>query len=164
MPKQKLEQYASIPWEGDNITLKAELIRAVKNWPALTADKDGNVPACPIHFSDEEAEQCLRIEAEQDEINLLMEKVRDRIGISTDGWTSNERYEDALEENEHVKVEALSVQDEATRNEILENWPFDDHGNIDASEGAFDWHRDAQQMNLGTYEKAADNGDLEPIM
>jgi hypothetical protein len=33
-----------------------ELIRAAKNWPTLTADKDCNVPACPIHFSDEEAE------------------------------------------------------------------------------------------------------------
>ena len=127
MPKQKLQQYASTPWEGDNITLKAELIRAVKNWPALTAGKDGNVPACPIHFLDEEAEQCLRIEAEQNHIDLQMEKIRDRIGISTDGWTSNERYEDALEENEHVKAEALDGEDEATRNEILENWPFDDH-------------------------------------
>jgi hypothetical protein len=63
--KQKLQQYASAPWEGDNITLKAELIRAVKNWPALTAGKDGNVAAYPIHFSNEEAEQRLRIEAEQ---------------------------------------------------------------------------------------------------
>ena len=76
---------------------------------------------------DEEAEQCLRIEAEQNHIDLQMEKIRDRIGISTDGWTSNERYEDALEENEHVKAEALDGEDEATRNEILENWPFDDH-------------------------------------
>jgi hypothetical protein len=36
-----------------------------------------------------------------------MEKIRDPIRVSTDGWTSNERYEDALEENEHVKAEAL---------------------------------------------------------
>ena len=49
-----------------------------------------------------------------------MEKIRDRLGISTDGWTSNERYEDAREENEHVKAEALDGQDNATRNEISE--------------------------------------------
>jgi len=72
MSKQKLQQYASTPWEGDNITLKAELIRAVKNWPALTTGQDGNVPACPIQFSDEEVEQCLRIEAEQNHIDLQM--------------------------------------------------------------------------------------------
>jgi hypothetical protein len=57
-----------------------------------------------------------------------MEKIRDRIGTSTNGWTANERYEDALKENEHVKAEALDGEDEATGNEILENWPFDDHG------------------------------------
>ncbi|CZT02790.1 uncharacterized protein RCO7_05938 [Rhynchosporium graminicola] len=127
MPKQKLQQYAGTPWEGDNITLKAELIRAVKNWPELTASKGGEAPACPIHFSDEEVEQCLRIEAEQNHIDVQMERIRDRLAVSTDGWTSTERYEDAREENEHVKAEALDGQDDATRNEVLDNWPFDDH-------------------------------------
>ncbi|KAF4624812.1 hypothetical protein G7Y89_g13356 [Cudoniella acicularis] len=127
MPKQKLQQYASAPWEGDNITLKAELVRAVQNWPTLTKGKDGKVPVCPIYFSGEEIEECLRIEAEENFIDVQMEKIRDRIGVSTDGWTANERYEDALEENEHVKTEAFAGQDELTRKEILENWPFDDH-------------------------------------
>ncbi|KAG4438959.1 hypothetical protein IFR05_005585 [Cadophora sp. M221] len=127
MPKQKLQQYASAPWEGDNVSLKAELIRAFKNWPILTARKSGNVPACPIYFSGEEVEHCLRIEAEQNHTDVQMEKIRDRIGVGTDGWTSNERYEDACEENEHAKVEALDGEDDATRNEILKHWPFDDH-------------------------------------
>jgi hypothetical protein len=74
MPKQGLQRYASTTWEGDNITLKAELIHAVKNWPALTAGKDGNVPACLIHFSDEEVGECLSIEAEQNQIDLQMEE------------------------------------------------------------------------------------------
>jgi hypothetical protein len=56
-----------------------------------------------------------------------MEKIRDRIGVNTDGWTSNERYKDACKENEHVKSEALDGEDDVTRNEILENWPLDDH-------------------------------------
>jgi hypothetical protein len=89
--------------------------------------KDGNVPPCLIHFSDEEVGECLSIEAEQNQIDLQMEKIRDRIGISTDGWPPNERYENALEENEHVKSEALDGEDEPTRNELLENWHFDDH-------------------------------------
>ena len=63
----------------------------------------------------------MSIEAEQIQIDLQIVKIRDRIGISTDGWTSNERYKDALEENEHVEAEALDGKDEATRNEILEN-------------------------------------------
>jgi hypothetical protein len=127
LPKQKLQQYASIPWEGDNISLKAQLIRAVKNWPVLTAREDGSVPACPIQFSDEEIEECLRMEEEKNHIDMNMEKIRDRIGLNSDGWTPNERYEDALEENKHVKAEALHGQDEAIRKEVLENWPLDDH-------------------------------------
>lgn len=127
MAKQKLQQYASAPWEGDNITLKAELIRAIQNWSVLTASKDSITPACPIDFTDEEVAECISMEAEQYHIDVQMEKVRDRIGVSTDGWTSNERYEDALEENESVKAEAVAVLDAASKKEFLENWPLDDH-------------------------------------
>ncbi|TVY91372.1 Altered inheritance of mitochondria protein, mitochondrial [Lachnellula willkommii] len=127
MPKQKLQQYASAPWEGDNITLKAELIRAVQNWSVLTANKGNSPPACPIDFSDEEVEKCLSLEAEQYHIDVQMEKVCDRIGVSADGWTSNERYEDALGENESVKAEAVATLDAASKKEFLENWPLDDH-------------------------------------
>ena len=49
----------------------------------------------------------MRIEAEQNHIDLQMEKIRDRIGVSANGWTSNERHEDSLEENEHVNAEGL---------------------------------------------------------
>ena len=56
-----------------------------------------------------------------------MEKIRDRIGIGSNGWTSNERYEDALVENEHVKAEALKGTENDVKKEILDNWPWDDH-------------------------------------
>jgi hypothetical protein len=84
---------------SDNISLNAELIRAVKNWPVLTTSKDGNILACPIHFSDDEVEQCLCIEAEQNHIDVQMEKIRDRLGVGTDGWTPHGRHKDAREEN-----------------------------------------------------------------
>jgi hypothetical protein len=90
MQKQKLVQYASAPWEGDNIKPKAELIRAARNWPALTMGEDDEAPECPIRFSKNEEERCIRIEAEKNFIDVYMEKIRDRIGISTDGWTSND--------------------------------------------------------------------------
>lgn len=98
--------------------------------------KDGNNPACPISFTDEEVDQCFRIEAEQNHIDVQMEKIRDRLGIGTDGWTAHERYEDAREENEHVKVEALEGEDEATRSEILQNWPFEDHEEYSSNQKA----------------------------
>lgn len=127
MAKQKLQQFASAPWEGDNISLKAELIRAVQNWPVLAKRKSGEIPPCPIEFSDAEVEECLRLEAEQTHLDAQMEKIRERIGIGSDGWTWTERYEDALEENEHVKAEALKGAEDDLKKEILENWPWDDH-------------------------------------
>ncbi|EPE36983.1 protein kinase subdomain-containing protein [Glarea lozoyensis ATCC 20868] len=129
MPKQKLVEYASAPWESDNISLKAELIRAIQNWSVLAANNaNGSVPKCPIDFSDDEVAEYLSLQDEQYLIDVNMEKIRDRIGISTDGWTANERYEDALEENEHVKTEALAtLDDDASKKEFLENWPLDDH-------------------------------------
>lgn len=127
MAKQKLQQYASAPWEGDSITLKAELIRAVLNWSVLTTSNNNSPPICSIDFSDEEVAKCLSMESEQYHIDVQMEKVRDRIGVNIDGWTSNERYEDALEENKSVKAEAVVSLDPASRKEFLENWPLDDH-------------------------------------
>ncbi|RDL37162.1 uncharacterized protein BP5553_04595 [Venustampulla echinocandica] len=127
MATQKLQQLASAPCEGDSVSLKAELIRAVQNWPVLTARKSGEIPPCPIQFPDAEVEECLRLEAEKNPLDVQMEKIRDRIGIGSDGWTSNERYEDALEENEHVKAEAWDKAEGDVRKEILENWPWDDH-------------------------------------
>jgi len=86
MAKQQLQQFASAPWEGDSISLKANLIRAVQNWPVLTARKNDEVPPCPRKFLDAEVEECLRLKAEQNHLDVQMEKIRNRIGIGSDGW------------------------------------------------------------------------------
>lgn len=127
MAKQKLHEFASASWEGDSISLKENLIRAVQNWPILNARKSGEVPPCPIRFSDAEVEECLRLEAGQSHLDVQMEKIRNRIAIGSDGRTSSERYEVALEENEHIKAEALCHAADDVKKEILENWPWDDH-------------------------------------
>jgi len=67
------------------------------------------------------------MEAEQYHIDVQMEKVRDRIGVSTDGWTSNEIYEDALVDNESVKAEAVAALNAISKKKFLENRPLDDH-------------------------------------
>ncbi|KAL9023192.1 MAG: hypothetical protein Q9196_007349, partial [Gyalolechia fulgens] len=40
--RQRLFQHAGAPWEGDNVTLKADLIRAMKVWPEFTTTHDGS--------------------------------------------------------------------------------------------------------------------------
>jgi hypothetical protein len=69
----------------------------------------------------DEAAKCLKMEAEKYLIDVNMEKIRNRIGITT------ERYEDALEENKAIKAEVVAPLDDAYRREVLENWPLDDH-------------------------------------
>jgi hypothetical protein len=127
LPKQRLVHYASLPWEGENVTLKAELIRAVRNWDVLCKTKDGTVPPCPISFTKQEVEECLRLDGKQKEADDEMEQARALFGIGYDGWTSHERYEKARELNHQLKMLQLEGKDEAARTRILRYWPFDDH-------------------------------------
>jgi hypothetical protein len=113
--------------KGDNIKPKAELIRAARNWPILAMGEDDEAPECLIRFSKNEEERCIRIEAVQDFIDVQMEKIRDRIGIITDGRTPPMTCEDTLKQNWHVKNEAFEREDDGTRKENIQNRPFDDH-------------------------------------
>jgi hypothetical protein len=47
----------------------------------------------------------LRIKAEETHIDVQLEKIRDQLRVSTDGYTSNERYENVGEENEPAERE-----------------------------------------------------------
>lgn len=89
VPKQHLFEHAGDPWEGDSVTLKADLIRATQNWEMLSALKDA---VCPLHYSPEEIDECLRFEEEQRDADDYMEKSRNILGMSIDGWTPTERY------------------------------------------------------------------------
>jgi hypothetical protein len=77
--------------------------------------------------SHNEEERRIRIEAVQNFIDAQMEKIRDRIGIITDGWTPPMTCEDTLKQNWHVKNEAFEREDDGTRKENIQNRPFDDH-------------------------------------
>lgn len=83
---------------------------------------------CPISFSDEEIEECLGIEEQQEEADAEMDKIRNIIGISVDGWTSHEMYKHAREQARFIKENALSyAENEHERQMINTHWPFDDH-------------------------------------
>lgn len=53
---------ASDPWEGDNMTLKADLVTLSRNWGELTGD--ARIP-CRIFFSRDESSECLRLARQQ---------------------------------------------------------------------------------------------------
>ncbi|KAL9003734.1 MAG: hypothetical protein Q9188_003421 [Gyalolechia gomerana] len=126
--RQRLFQHAGAPWEGDNVTLKADLIRAMKVWPDLTTIRDGNVPGCPLTYPASEIEDCLHREAEQKDADSQLDISRRWLGINIDGWVPLDRYKEAKELNQKLKSEALEVAEtELEKHELQNHWPFDDH-------------------------------------
>lgn len=127
--KRKPLLHASDPWEGNNIPLKAELVSVTQPWPDLTKGTlDDPAPPCPITFDEEEAQDCLRIEALQEDIDTDLERFREAIGISIDGRTSNDHYEDAVAQAAFLKAKTIGNAEDGHEREVTEAlWPFDDH-------------------------------------
>lgn len=122
--RRKLFRHASQPWEGNNIQLRADLIRATMNWSELVQDST----SCPITFRDEEVEECFKNEAFQEEADKQLSGLRDALGISIDGWTSNERYDSAVVLAAYMKAKAIEHADDDWEHDMTRaHWPFDDH-------------------------------------
>lgn len=130
--KRKTFTHAGNPWEGNNAELKADLVHIVQHWDKVVNDTDaedtGIVSPCPISFDATEAEDALRIEKEYEETDSQLSTIRNAIGVSIDGWTSNEMYEDAVARAKEFKKMAIdSVSDNKFDQEMTEkHWPFDD--------------------------------------
>jgi aminoglycoside phosphotransferase (APT) family kinase protein len=127
--KRRIFEHASAPWEGDNTTLKADLILAVQNWEELTrSDDHEQSPVCPISFPKEEVEECLRVDLLLKEVDAQMEIVRESIGIGSDGWVPTEEYDGAVEKNKFIRQEVIDrAENDVERRLSLTHYPFDDH-------------------------------------
>ena len=135
--KRRIFEHASAPWEGDNITLKADLILATQNWNGLTASKENETDLpegseveteCPIVFSKLEADECLRVDLLLKGVDSDMAGVRENIGIGSDGWVPNEEYEGAVERNKYIRQQVIDqAVDNMARELSLRHYPFDDH-------------------------------------
>lgn len=123
--KQKPFQHAGDPWEGDSVTLRADLIRASQRWQQIANDTSS---CCPLSYTTAEIDECLGLEVEQKLADEDMEKSRNCLGVSIDGWVTLERYDVAKELSESFKAEAIALADsEKTVEQIRKHWPFDDH-------------------------------------
>lgn len=138
--KRKTYTHAGDPWEGNNVQLKADLVHIVQNWDKVVTgctDVEGTsgtetdtsvLPPCPVSFDSSEVQDTLRIEKEHKETDSQLSLIRDAIGVSVDGWTSNEMFEDSVERAKEFKKMAIeSVSDSRFDQEMTEkHWPFDD--------------------------------------
>ena len=125
--RRKLFHHASDPWEGDNVTLKAHLILMKNNWSEIASSARGQPPPCPIHFEQDELNECLRLNTEIAESDEQLAACKAVIGIGPDGWVTLDGYEEAKKCNAKLKADSLEgVASDLERTRILEHWPFDD--------------------------------------
>ncbi|PWY90362.1 kinase-like protein [Aspergillus sclerotioniger CBS 115572] len=130
--RQRLFKNAGTPWEGDSISLRAELIRSIQNWATITQTTDPNQsksvpPATPVDYSEETVRETLDLDARQKEADIAMEQMRDALGVDILGWVPNDDY-DAVKGVAHdMKTKMLQAAE--TPEDIIgvrDHFPFDD--------------------------------------
>jgi hypothetical protein len=129
--RRKLFHHASDPWEGDNVTLKADLIQLTKNWSKINSSKSSTSsearPPCPITFPEDEVSDCLRLDSAQVEADEQLEACRDIVGVGPEGWVPSDQYEEAKQRESKLKVDALdAAESDEERARLCEHWVFDD--------------------------------------
>jgi len=129
--RNRLYDTAGRPWEGDNTSLKAELVHASTYWSdiATSAMKRAGFPA---KYSEAEVTECLDIDAKQKSVDAQMQRLRDFVGVNIDGWVPTELYDEARGKERYIKHQMLEVAEtEDEKRELDENWPFQDHEELD---------------------------------
>lgn len=126
--RQELVDRAGRPWNGNYITLKGLLIRAIEYWDQLALDSR----ACPIQFSDLEKEEFFHIEDGWLRMNILVEHWRSELfHTSQDGWVRNEVFQDTVEKNRELREMWLGkAEDDEDRECVERGWPFQDREEI----------------------------------
>ena len=126
--RNQLYDTAARPWEGDNTSLQAQLIRTMMHWSEISSSNDNP----PIQYSPAEVRECLDRDAKQKEIDKEMQQFRDCIGVNIDGLVVKEEYEGAKERAAIIKRELMEgAETEEERRDFDELWPFQDHEEVD---------------------------------
>ncbi|KAE8366366.1 kinase-like domain-containing protein [Aspergillus caelatus] len=127
--KRKIFDHASKPWEGDSVSLKADLVYLAQNWSKLSNPSSGtNAGVCPLEYPPEEASECLNLNAEQIESDEELQIFRNYVGVGPDGWVPSDRYVESKQREMKLKELALeATESEEDRAKISENWMFNDY-------------------------------------
>ncbi|KAH1668119.1 hypothetical protein KXV52_005667 [Aspergillus fumigatus] len=129
---QRLFKSAGTPWEGDSITLKADMIRAVQSWTTLiSADSIGyereTCSTPTLTYPDKVVRDILALDARQKEADVAMDQMRNVLGIDILGWVPNDEYEAAKEKASEIKAKMLeAAETDEDRIGIQNHFPFDD--------------------------------------
>lgn len=129
--RNQLYDVACRPWEGDNTSLQAAIINTLAHWSAIVPQEDESV-ILPIDISQSDSAKCLEIDAKQRKADAQMQHIRDHIGINIEGWMPTEHFESAKDKAQQLKAQMLESADtEEERAEVIVDWPFQDHEEVD---------------------------------
>jgi hypothetical protein len=129
--RRKLFSRASEPWEGDNVSLKADLIYLVQNWSKLLnpspSTSTGVEHHCPLAYSSDEASDVFNLSAEQIEADEQLEVCRNYVGVGSEGWLPSDQYNEAKQREMRLKAIALeAAETDEERAKTSEHWMFND--------------------------------------
>ncbi|KAF2228220.1 phosphotransferase family protein [Elsinoe ampelina] len=136
--RARLYTHAAWPWEGNNLTLKKDLIDTVKAWPLViksgTAQQQGvyevqTFPTCPLKYSDQEIAACEDLVEKEEESTAEYLEMQEALDIDQQGWVDDdEHYEKSRELARSIKESLLEeAETEAERISALHHFPFEDH-------------------------------------
>lgn len=128
---QKLYTGVGTPWEGDSVSLQAEMIRTVQCWEIIASEGSiaQNETTPPIGFEDANVRDILALDEEQKGIDAAMDEMRGVLGVDVMGWvSSDEEYQAAKERAQLIKDKMLEVvETDDERIGVRDHFPFDDH-------------------------------------
>ena len=126
--RNQIYESASAPWEGDSISLKANLMKAVKNWEHIYDSESSEVAECPINYSEQETAQILDLDEKQKTAAANSQRLRNIVGVNIDGWVPKDDFDTAVSKATIMRAQMLeAAETEKERNQVDQNWPFDDY-------------------------------------
>ncbi|KAH8732087.1 kinase-like domain-containing protein [Phaeosphaeriaceae sp. PMI808] len=128
--RRRIFDHAGEPWEGLNTALQYDLVQVSQNWNQFVSiNHDGTVPICPVAFTPEEAERIDALDDLHRDADGDVEQINELLGVASDGWTPNDRFESAKSKAAEIREQALASADHEPwlRKMSERHWPFDDH-------------------------------------
>ncbi|KAH9873194.1 hypothetical protein J1614_005592 [Plenodomus biglobosus] len=128
--RRRIFDHAGEPWEGLNTPLQYDLVQVSQNWSKIASltDQHRFMPTCPVSFTHEEAERIDALDDSHRDADGDVETINELLGIGSDGWIPNDRFETAKCKAAEIRQQALaSAEDDPWLREMSErHWPFDD--------------------------------------
>ena len=126
--RRKIFSHASDPWEGDNVTLKADLIDVTKVWSRLAQPSSGDsIPTCPVEFSEAEKRDCLQRAATIQEADAQFRTCMDLVGVGNEAWVPVELHDGAKLRSQQLLEDTLGhAESDEEKRQIQEHWIFSD--------------------------------------